>query len=184
MVDTKRWPKEYVQELSGIYHSIYKSDSAFNDLMAMLATYRDARPKELLKRDEEGIEWMASRNTVGMMFYVDLFSGDLKNLISKADYLKNLGITLVHLMPLLKPRDGENDGGYAVQDYREIDPRVGSMADFEEVIKAFHKKGIRVCIDYVLNHTAKEHEWAQKAIEGIEPYNGFYFIYDSNFITF
>lgn len=179
MVETKRWQKDHLQELSGIYQSIYKNDSAFNELMEMLAAYQDARPKELVKRDQEGIAWMASRNTVGMMLYVDLFSGDLKNLINKADYLKNLGVTLVHLMPLLKPRDGENDGGYAVQDYREIDPRVGDMADFEEVVKAFHKKGIRIAIDYVLNHTAKEHEWAQKAIEGIEPYHGFYFIYDS-----
>lgn len=178
-VEKQRWQPQLEQELAGIYRSIYNDDTAYQKLLDALAAYQDERPQELLKRDEEGIQWVSDRNTIGYMFYVDLFSDDLVKLIDKASYLKNLGVTLVHLMPLLKPREGENDGGYAVEDYREIDPRVGSMEDFERLVKAFHKKGIRVCIDYVLNHTAKEHEWAQRAIRGEEPYNGFYFIYDS-----
>ena len=178
-VETKNWPVELEQELAGIYRTIYNSDEAYHQLISMMQAYKENRPAALQKRDVEGIEWMSSRNTIGMMFYVDLFSNDLRNLINKVDYIKNLGVTLVHLMPLLKPREGENDGGYAVQDYREIDPKVGNMEDFEAVVHVFHKKGIRVCIDYVLNHTAKEHEWAQKAIKGIEPLNGFYFIYDN-----
>jgi glycosidase len=136
------------------------------------------RSKTLIKRDKEGVSWTASGNTIGMMLYVDLFSGDLERLIEKAWYFEKVGVTLVHLMPLLEPRVGENDGGYAVKNYRAIDPKVGTMAQFDKLIKHYHQRGIRICIDYVINHTADDHEWALKAKAGDPSYQDYYFTYE------
>jgi len=77
-------------------------------------------------------------------------------------------------MPLLKPRDGENDGGYAVADYGEVDPRLGTMADLSALADALHERDIALCIDLVLNHTAQEHAWARAALAGDPAYRGFY----------
>jgi len=170
----------YENELRELYQSIYNNNEAYEQLISSLKSYYELRPVNLKKRDRDEEQWTQKRDTVGMMLYVDLFAGNLKKLAKKASYFKSLGITLVHLMPLLKPREGQNDGGYAVQSYREIDPKIGNMDDFQKVIDSFHKSGIRVCIDFVMNHTAKEHEWAQKAIQGIKPYDEFYLMYDSD----
>jgi len=99
-----------------------------------------------------------------MMLYTDLFAGDLAGVIEKIPYFKELGITYIHFMPLLKAREGENDGGYAVADYREIDPRFGTMDQFRELVAQLRAEGIHVCLDYVVNHTAKDHEWALRAL--------------------
>ena len=170
----------YENELREIYQSLYNNNEAYEQLISSLKSNYESRSVKLKKRDIEEGQWIQKRDTVGMMLYIDLFAGNLKNLAKKADYFKSLGITLVHLMPLLKPREGQNDGGYAVQSYREIDPKIGDMNDFKKVINLFHKNGIRICIDFVMNHTAKEHEWAQKSVQGIKPYDGFYLMYDSD----
>lgn len=136
------------------------------------------RSKTLIARDKEGVSWTESGNTIGMMLYVDLFSGDLENLMDKAWYFKKVGITLIHLMPILEPRIGENDGGYAVKNYREINPLVGRMEQFEKLVKHYHKQGIRLCIDFVINHTADDHEWAIKAKKGESAFQDYYFTYD------
>ena len=80
--------------------------------------------------------------------------------------MKTLAITYVHLMPCLKPRPGDSDGGYSVMDYRQINPAFGTMADFEAVSAALRARGMSLCVDLVLNHTAKEHAWAKKAAKG------------------
>jgi amylosucrase len=123
-------------------------------------------------------EWIHSANTIGMMLYVDLFNNDIDGLVSKTEYFKNLGITLIHLMPLVQPRNGENDGGYAVRDYREVNPKLGNVESLKNAIKNFHDNGIRICIDYVINHTSDDHEWAIKAKSGDKKYQDYYFMYD------
>ncbi|MBM7561687.1 alpha-amylase family glycosyl hydrolase [Fusibacter tunisiensis] len=161
------------------YLSLYPGDiEAFESLKSMMKQYAKRRSTKLVNRDVEGVRWIHSNDTVGIMLYVDLFSGDLEALKEKASYFKSLGINLVHLMPLLKPRAGENDGGYAVSNYREIDPRLGTMAVFQEVVNHFHENGIRVCIDYVLNHTADDHEWALQAKDGNQFYEDFYHVFE------
>jgi amylosucrase len=87
------------------------------------------------------------------------------------DYLDELGVTYLHLMPLLEPRPGENDGGYAVQDYRAVDPRLDSMADLAEPAGRLHEREMSLCVDLVLNHTAMEHPWARGWRSG-DPYLG------------
>ena len=88
-----------------------------------------------------------------------------------------LGVTYLHLMPLLRPRDGESDGGYAVADYDQVDPRIGTMADLQALAGDLHERGIALCVDLVLNHTAREHEWARKALAGEPGYREMYLIY-------
>ena len=90
------------------------------------------------------------------------------------DYLAELGVTYLHLMPLLEPRDGENDGGYAVADYRSVDPRLGTMADLEALADRPARRGMSLCVDFVLNHTADTHAWAIRAKAGDETCRGYY----------
>ena len=111
---------------------------------------------------------------IGYVCYVDRFAGSLQGLRQHLDYLVELGVTYLHLMPLLKPRDGENDGGYAVEDYDEVDPRVGTMADLAALAGDLHANGMSLCVDLVLNHTAREHEWARKALAGDPAYRDMY----------
>ena len=116
---------------------------------------------------------------VGYVFYVDRFAGRLKDVATHIPYLTDLGVTYAHMMPLLKPRPGLSDGGYAVMDYREIDPRLGTMADFRRLAQKFRTAGISPCIDLVLNHTAREHPWAEAARAGDPHYRAFYRIFDT-----
>jgi amylosucrase len=130
-----------------------------------------------LQRDLEP-DWFQRPGMAGYVFYIDRFAGTLKGVLEKLDYLKDLGITYVHLMPCLKPRPGDSDGGYSVMDYRAINPAYGTMADFEAVATAFRARGISLCIDLVLNHTAKEHAWAKKAAKGDPAYQDYYLMFD------
>ena len=137
-----------VETIREIYSRLYPgSEEAFTKLMNILVSKFEERPKHLREQDAQGSDWLSSSNTVGMMLYVDLFSQSIENLIEKSWYFEKLGITLIHLMPILESRRGENDGGYAVKSYRQIEPKLGDMETFERMVKHYHKKGIRVCID-------------------------------------
>ena len=140
---------------------------------------RSSELKDLdLQRDLQP-KWFLSERMIGYVFYVDRFAGTLKGVLDHTDHLDSLGITYVHFMPCLKPRPGNSDGGYSVMDYRAIDPRLGTMADFEAVAAALRHRGMDVCIDLVLNHTAKEHEWAVKARKGDPAYQAYYWTFET-----
>lgn len=159
------------------YLKLYPNNiSNFNNLLEMIKENYSLRKENQMISNSS--EWIHSANTVGMMLYVDLFNNDIDGLVRKTEYFKNLGITLIHLMPLIQPRDGDNDGGYAVSDYRKVNPKLGDIDSLEKAIKNFHENGIRVCIDYVINHTADDHEWAIKAKLGNKNYQDYYFMYD------
>lgn len=140
------------------------------------------RPAELkrldLQRDLEP-DWFQRPDRAGYVFYIDRFNGTLRGVLEKLDYLEDLGITYVHLMPCLKPRPGDSDGGYSVMDYRQINPAYGTMADFEAVSQALRDRGMSLCVDLVLNHTAKEHAWAKKAAKGDPTYQDYYLMFDT-----
>ena len=129
------------------------------------------------RRREIDPEWFQRSRVIGYVCYADRFAGSLQGIRQHLDYLAELGITYLHLMPLLRPRDGHNDGGYAVADYAAVDPRVGTMADLEALAGDLRERGIALCIDLVLNHTAREHEWARKALAGEPAYREMYLIY-------
>jgi amylosucrase len=157
--------------------------AAFRDrLLAVLRKGVKDRPADLqrldLQRDLEP-DWFQRPGMAGYVFYIDRFAGDLKGVLERLDYLEGLGITYVHLMPCLKPRPGDSDGGYSVMDYRAINPAYGTMADFEAVTAACRERGMSVCIDLVLNHTAKEHDWAVRARKGEAKFQDYYLMFDS-----
>lgn len=157
--------------------------AAFRErLIAALRSAWSARPADLrrldLQRDLEP-DWFQRPDRAGYVFYIDRFAGDLRKVLDKLDYLEDLGITYVHLMPCLKPRPGDSDGGYSVMDYRSINPDLGTMEDLEEVAAALRARGMNLCIDLVLNHTAKEHAWAMAARQGDATYQDYYLMFDS-----
>jgi amylosucrase len=129
------------------------------------------------RRREIDPAWFQRSEMIGYVCYADRFAGSLPGVRQHVDYLVELGVTYLHLMPLLRPREGENDGGYAVADYDATDPRVGTMADLQALASDLHERGIALCIDLVLNHTAREHEWARKAVAGEPGYREMYLIY-------
>lgn len=168
-------------ELTTLYLNLYGNSAQhhLDDLLAHMAVAKATRHPELKRMDTKETDWYFSPSMVGMTLYVDLFAGDLKGLAHKVDYFRDLGITYLHLMPLLKPRPGENDGGYAVMDYRAIDERLGSMDDFVETLATLRHAGIHVCIDYVINHVAKEHVWAVEALAGDVHKQNYFIMYDT-----
>jgi amylosucrase len=129
------------------------------------------------RRREIDPAWFQRSRMVGYVCYADRFAGSLPGVRRRLDYLTELGVTYLHLLPLLRPRDGANDGGYAVEDYDAVDPRVGSMADLEALAGDLRERSIALCVDLVLNHTAREHEWARKAAAGEPAYREMYLIY-------
>jgi amylosucrase len=152
-------------------------DALFERALRLALASAAERPgalRRLDRRREIDPGWFQRTRMQGYVCYVDRFCGTLPELPGKLDYLAELGTTYLHLMPLLRPRPGENDGGYAVLDYREVDPRLGSMADLERVAGALHERGMSLCIDLVVNHTAREHRWAQGWLAGDPAYAGFY----------
>ncbi len=178
-----RWQRSE-RDLQSSFRALYGENLLVEArLKALLLRHWKARPEALkhldLARDITP-DWFLSEKMVGYVFYVDRFAGNLKGVLDHLDYLESLGVTYVHFMPCLKPRSGPNDGGYSVMDYGAIDPRLGTMADFENVAKALRARGMSVCIDLVLNHTAKEHAWAEKAKKGDAKYQNYYWMFDSD----
>jgi len=139
-----------------------------------------ARPADLKALDaarESDTTWFQSQQMLGGVCYVDLFAGNLAGLREKLPYLKELGLTYLHLMPLFKAPEGENDGGYAVSSYREVDPKLGTMAELSDLAGELRREGISLTVDFVFNHTSDEHAWARRAQAGDEEYADFYYIY-------
>ncbi len=170
------WPM-----LEALYGDHPDFDRVCGELREAMRKAWDQRPTDLkeldLRRDLEP-DWFLRPDMVGYVFYIDRFAGDLKAVHDKLDYLQDLGVSYVHLMPCLKPRPGDNDGGYSVMDYRAVNPAYGSMADLQKLAKEMRARGMTLCVDLVLNHTAKEHEWAKRAAKGDAVYQDYYLMYD------
>ncbi|GAC1665927.1 MAG: alpha-amylase family protein [Candidatus Limnocylindrales bacterium] len=139
------------------------------DILPRLADAYRARPEGLKLLDlARGLapDWFQEPTMIGYVCYVDRFAGTLRGVEEHLDHLEGLGIGYLHLMALLEPRPGDSDGGYAVANYRAVDPRLGTMDDLEHLCERLHERGISVCIDFVLNHAAAEHDWARRAAGG------------------
>ncbi|AHY46369.1 Alpha amylase, catalytic domain [Rubrobacter radiotolerans] len=177
LVRLSRYWRDLVEGLRPPYGGREDFEAFVIGLVESLTESYVARPEDLKKLDlrrmlEPG--WFQDERTVGYVLYTDLFSGDLKSLPERLPYLRELGVTYLHLMPLLATRKGENDGGYAVSDYRKVEPRLGTLDDLREVCRSLREAGISLCLDLVLNHTAREHEWAAKARAGEQEYQEMY----------
>lgn len=138
------------------------------------------RPPDLKQLDsarEEDAGWFQSNQALGGVCYVDLFAGDLQGIRARIPYFKELGLTYLHLMPFFKAPEGENDGGYAISSYREVDPSLGTMAQLTELTAELRQNGISLVADFVFNHTSDQHEWALRAKAGDPEYREFYYIF-------
>lgn len=171
-----RWGEDLVNGLSGAY----SVEQILPELVKVMAANHNTRDAQLHQRDRERVlepDWFQKPSTIGYVCYTDLFAKDLTGLTGQIDYLKNLGISYLHLMPILKPRPGANDGGYAVMDYRALREDLGTMAQLRETAQQLHEAGISLTLDLVLNHVALEHEWALKAKEGDAKFRDYFYIY-------
>lgn len=151
-------------------------------LLQKMAEASIGRPAYLLKSDslrEENPGWFCSEDIVAMMLYVDRFNKDLKGIIEKLDYFDELGVNMLHLMPLFDSPKFKSDGGYAVSNYKKVDPKFGTNADLKAVTKALKKSNKLLMLDFVVNHTSDEHEWAKKAKKGEAFYQDYYYTFDN-----
>lgn len=168
-----------------LFHALYGDRPDFRDqiqrLVETLARQYIRRPAYLRKTDlarEKDHNWFLSQHWVGMALYCDGFAGDLKGLLPRLHYLQDLGINLVHIMPMLDCPPGNSDGGYAVRDFRKIEGRFGTLKDLDAVAANLRKRDMLLALDVVVNHTSAEHEWARKARAGDKTYQDYYFVFD------
>ncbi len=174
--------RHHEDELKWLYCELYHNDmKAYEYFVDMLYRDWEARPEKLKMIDrvrEERPDWYKSRDLVGMLMYVNAFAGTLNGVRKKLDYIADCGVNYLHLMPLLESPKGRSDGGYAVSDFRRVQPELGTMEDLAELANDCHERGIAVCLDYVMNHTSEDHEWARRARAGDKEYQNRYFFYD------
>jgi amylosucrase len=169
MARLDRWWPDLVSGWTAAYAGHRSSPAEIHRLVVALADRYHDRSTALRRLDEERIErpsWFQDPSMIGYVCYPGRFGGTLRGVAEHIDYLAELDVRYLHLMPLLRPREGEADGGYAVADYRTVDPALGSMDDLRELCDRLRERGISLCVDVVLNHTAAEHEWAVRARAG------------------
>ena len=150
-------------------------------LVEVMASRYIERHKDLKKLDvlrEKDHNWFLSQEWVGMALYADGFAGNLENMCSHISYLQELGVNMVHIMPIQECPKAASDGGYAVSNFREIDERFGTLDDLRALAKNMRKRNMLLTLDVVVNHTSDEHEWAERARAGDEKYSQYYYIFD------
>ena len=170
----------HLDELRWLYIELYDNGDMFAELCDKLYQFASERPAALKRRDlerEADPEWYKSSGLTGIMLYIDNFAGDLDGVRKKLPYIQKTGVNLIHLMPFLDTVPGRSDGGYAVSDFRAVRPDLGTMEDLEKLAEDCHKKGVSLCMDFVMNHTSQDHEWAKKARAGDGEYMSRYFFF-------
>ncbi len=167
-------------ELHWLFMELYNDRAALMALEKTMEAYAQARPASLQALDarrEADPNWYRRGDMLGITMYTDLFAGNLQNLAEKIPYLQELGITYLHLMPLLKMPRPHNDGGYAVEDFDTVDPELGTNEDLAALTEKLRAAGISLCLDFVMNHTASTHRWAEAAKAGDETYQAYYHVF-------
>ena len=170
-------------ELRWLYMELYGNEAMFAELTSQMYEFYQARKASLKNRDEKrekNPDWFKKNDMLGMMLYIDNFAGNIKGVQEKLDYLKSCNVNCVHLMPFLDSPKGRSDGGYAVADFRKVKPELGTMEDLARLTEKCHQKDMNVCMDFVMNHTSEDHEWAKRARQGDGEYMSRYFFYDNN----
>lgn len=174
--------EKHQDELRWLYMELYGNDAMYAELCEQMHDYYLKRSTELKKRDikkEKNPDWFKEKEMLGMMLYIDNFAGNLKGVEKKLAYLKECNVNCLHLMPFLDTPKGKSDGGYAVADFRKVRPDLGTMKDLARLTEKCHENGMNVCMDFVMNHTSEEHEWAKHARAGEGEYMSRYFFYDN-----
>jgi len=175
----RRWWPDLRAGLAGAYADDDVAGLERRLIRLAALAYRDRDP-ELARLDQERTlepDWFQRSGMLGYAAYADRFAGDLAGVARRIPYLRELGVTYLHLLPLLRPRDGDNDGGYAVADYREVRPDLGTMDDLRALAAALRAEGISLVLDLVLNHVAREHAWARAARAGDPHFRDYFYVY-------
>ena len=172
--------RRHHDELRWLYMELYGNDSMFAELCDNMYRFFQERKAELKSLDmqrEAHPDWYKQNDMMGMMFYIDNFAGNMKGVEKKLDYIQKCNVNYIHLMPFLDTVPERSDGGYAVADFRKVQEKLGTMEDLEDLTAACHKKNINVCMDFVMNHTSEDHEWAKRARQGDGEYMSRYFFF-------
>lgn len=172
-----RWWDDLHDGLAAVYA---QPDALLVDLVTAAAQAYAERDPDLHRLDLERTlapDWFQRPEMLGYAAYAERFAGDLAGVADAIPYLGELGVTYLHLMPLLRPREGENDGGYAVADYRTVRPDLGTMDDLRALAARLRDAGISLVLDLVLNHVAREHEWARLAREGSARHRWYFHVF-------
>jgi amylosucrase len=192
LIHTKALPPElerrYSQHGAGLrdtLHQLYGDcvgfDSWFSQLCEDMASQFAARPLDLHALDQARAAqpgWFTSERSLAYSAYVDKFAGSLRGVEAKIPYLKSLGATYLHLLPFLSARAGENDGGFAIASFDEVQPSLGTMADLRSLTAALRHEGISLCTDFILNHVADDHTWALAAKAGNDVHRSYFHVFD------
>jgi amylosucrase len=173
----ERWRHDLAAALERLYDD---PEEVAERLLAIARAAYDARPKDLHDLDDRRLaapDWFQRSSALGYAAYADRFGGTLKGVAEHIDHLTDLGVTYLHLMPLLTPRPTPNDGGYAVADYTSVRDDLGTTEDLRDLATTLRESGISLCIDLVLNHTAREHAWAAAARAGDTDKRDYYLVF-------
>ena len=167
--------------IHSLFETLYGDRPDFNDqaqrLVETMARQYIKRPQRLRALDlarEKDYNWFLHQQWVGMALYCNGFAGNLQGLRERLGYFQELGINLVHVMPILLCPEGSSDGGYAVSDFREIDPHVGTLDELKTLGEEMQQREILLVLDVVANHTSNKHYWAQPARAGNPVYEDYY----------
>jgi amylosucrase len=169
-----------IEQLSSVYIYYAAFDLFIQKLIAAIYASYCERPAALKALDQKRAKnpiWFQSQKMVGGVCYVDLYAENLAGIRAQIPYFKSLGLTYLHLMPLFKAPLKNNDGGYAVSSYREVNAQLGNMDDLNTLTLELREAGISLVLDFIFNHTANEHVWAQKCLAGDSEFADFYLIY-------
>lgn len=171
--------------IHSLFHLLYGNRPDFKaqmvSLVETLAFRYIERLPHLRRSDLEreiNYNWFLSQKWVGMALYCDRFAADLKGLRTRLPYLQELGINMLHIMPILDCPADNSDGGYAVRDFLKIDARFGTNEDVEALATTLKKREMLLVLDVVVNHTSDQHEWALKARQGDRKYQDYYHVFD------
>jgi amylosucrase len=174
----ERYLPDLIEGLKPVY--LKKLDAMLEQLLQIMIAAHLERSSELktldLKRNLSP-DWFEQPEMIAYVAYTERFAENLNGVLEKVDYLENLGVKYLHLMPFLQPRPAPHDGGYAVADFRKIREDLGTFADLEHLTGVLRSKGISLCCDLVLNHVAQEHEWAEKAQQGDAKYQHYFYTF-------
>ena len=182
-VEYQRRLEKHYDELKWLYCELYPNGQGrFEELCASMEQWykeRNKKWKALDRKREKQKNWYKSQKMLGMMLYIDAFADNISGLEEKLDYLKACNVNYLHLMPFLATPKGKSDGGYAVADYRTVQPSLGTMEDLAALSEKCHDQGMSLCMDFVMNHTSEDHEWAKRALAGEKEYQDRYFFFDN-----
>ncbi|MGS0743931.1 alpha-amylase family glycosyl hydrolase [Glaciimonas sp. GG7] len=174
-----------LQRLTQLYGSRDNFASWFGDMMEAVARLHAARPVALRTQDTERVnqqDWFLAQSMLGYSAYADRFAGTLNGVAQRIAHLQELGVTYLHLLPFLRARAGENDGGFAVASFDDIAPHLGSMTDLEALTAQLRTAGISLCSDFILNHVADDHAWAQGAAGGDVRLQDYFYLFKDRVI--